>query len=208
MKSDLEALIASRIPYQELFSAEAQAAFWARVLRGSRTACWPWQGWLNQGYGDWRAPHYGVSSARAHRVAYELVKGTIPGPLVLDHLCRNRACCNPDHLEPVSDRVNTMRGIGITAQASRQTHCHRGHPLAGDNLRLYSKGTPTIRHCFACHLERSKLRKRRVRAEAIHGGYCTRCGKVPTESGFSLCVGCRAKARQYWHRSQAKDVTP
>jgi hypothetical protein len=88
--------------------------------------CWPWLGTRPNGYGmvDVDGP-----MRKAHRVLYELVVGPVPGGLVLDHLCRNRACVNPDHLEPVTQRENALRGIGPTAENARKRRCLHGHPF-------------------------------------------------------------------------------
>lgn len=70
----------------------------------------------------------------AHRFAYELIRGKIPEGLDIDHLCRNRQCVNPEHMEPVTPRENTIRGDTIPAHNLKKTHCPKGHPLSGDNL--------------------------------------------------------------------------
>ena len=93
------------------------------------SGCWQWVGTVStNGYGQW-------GNRRAHRAVYEMYKGPIPDGLQLDHLCRNRPCVNPDHLEPVTCRENILRGVGHTSQNARKTHCKRGHPLEGRNLR-------------------------------------------------------------------------
>lgn len=89
--------------------------------------CWMWAGTLNRdGYGT--VSHHG-RLWMAHRLAYFAFKGDIPRGLVMDHLCRNRACVNPDHLEPVTDRVNILRGEGLAAAHYRKERCVRGHIL-------------------------------------------------------------------------------
>ena len=87
----------------------------------------------------------------AHRTAYELFVGPIPEGLTLDHLCRNRGCVNPRHLEPVTHQVNILRGVGLAAQRAKQTHCKRGHELVGENLDLQRRPyDPTGRRSRAC----------------------------------------------------------
>jgi len=98
-----------------------------------------------------------------HRVAYEEWRGDIPDGLVIDHLCRNRKCCNPDHLEPVTHRENLVRGETLTAREAAQTHCLRGH--AFDEVNTYrSPSKPGIRECRACRADASRAMKVRRRA--------------------------------------------
>ncbi len=98
----------------------------------------------------------------AHRVSYELIKGKIPDGLTLDHLCRNTKCVNPDHLEPVTAKVNVLRGNGYYAQAKRHTHCPKGHELVGNNLDPASL-KQGIRRCLICRRERTKIAARKHR---------------------------------------------
>ena len=116
--------------------------------------CIVWIGTTGRlGYG-----HISVNSSTkdVHRVSYETFVRPIPEGLSLDHLCRNRACINPDHLEPVSHRENVLRGFGPTSLNARKTHCKRGHPLSGDNLYIIpSTGS---RVCRVCDRERQRRR--------------------------------------------------
>lgn len=91
-----------------------------------------------------------------HRVMYEAVKGRIPDGLTIDHLCRVRACVNPDHLEAVTLKENTLRGYSLAAQYARRTACHRGHKYTPENTGQYTGGTG--RRCLTC----AKLRYQKV----------------------------------------------
>jgi hypothetical protein len=108
--------------------------------------CWEWNGGMHRkGYGVFWD---GSKLRKAHRYSYELFRGAIAIGLTLDHLCRNRKCVNPDHLEPVTNRVNIMRGEGIASRNARKTHCLRGHPLEGKNLLIDSQGYRQCRKCY------------------------------------------------------------
>ena len=127
--------------------------FWGRVSMGG-PGCWLWTGPPDKTTGYAR---FSVNGKRdmAHRVAYRMVKGEIPVGLHIDHLCRNRLCMNPDHLEAVTCRENILRGVGATAQHARQTHCIRGHLLAGENLYVNSRGS---RGCCSCRRQRGRAK--------------------------------------------------
>jgi hypothetical protein len=110
------------------------------------SGCVLWLGALDAaGYGRIRV---GPGVVRmSHVVAYELGVGPIPTGMDLDHLCRNRACRAEWHLEPVTRRVNLLRGIGFPAQNAAKTHCKRGHRFDEANTSLY-RGRH--RHCLTC----------------------------------------------------------
>ncbi len=116
--------------------------------------CWLWTGSKDRdGYGDIRTS--GTGHRSAHRYAYTVLVGVIPGGLSLDHLCRVHACVNPDHLEPVTNRENILRGTAPSAENARKTACPAGHELAGENLLALSRGG---RSCKACHRDKMKAR--------------------------------------------------
>lgn len=130
--------------------------FWAKVSQKDPVSCWEWLGQINQGgYGVIGLGRRSEGKAQAHRVAYELVISPIPPGLQLDHLCRNRSCVNPAHLEPVTQRVNMSRGQSPAARGARATHCPQKHPYSGDNLYVYPDGS---RWCKACRREGMRRR--------------------------------------------------
>lgn len=124
------------------------ARFWSKV-GVSKAGCWVWIASIgSHGYGQITidgAPRL------AHRLAYEALVGTISEGLECDHLCRVRACCNPCHIEPVTHRENSRRGIGPAAMNARKTHCDSGHSLSGDNLHITPDGYRRCRACFRAH---------------------------------------------------------
>jgi hypothetical protein len=137
---------------------EMVAAFEARYIPEPMSGCWLWTGGVTeQGYGLLTLPD---RRYRAHRVSHWIYKGPIPEGLVLDHLCRNPFCVNPDHLEAVTERINIMRGTGVTARNRQKTHCRNGHPYSPENTRVTPKGARFCRICDREHNRRSVLKKR------------------------------------------------
>jgi hypothetical protein len=106
--------------------------------------CWSWTGAVSNTYGRIAAAQR--TSYLAHRAAYETFAGPIPDGQQIDHLCRNRICINPAHLEAVTQQVNLARGNGVYAVNARKTHCKRGHEFTSENT-LIQQGT---RKCRAC----------------------------------------------------------
>lgn len=126
------------------------------ATRSDRRAsgCWGWNGRvLPNGYG-----HQSINGRNhyVHRLFYLLTYGPIREGLQLDHLCRNRSCCRPDHLEAVTCKVNLLRSPSTRASINAaKTHCIKGHPLSGPNLYIYwysRKGGPKRpgRVCRTC----------------------------------------------------------
>lgn len=121
--------------------------FWRSVERRTDEECWPWNGELTEaGYG-----RFSLNGRKwmAHRVSWSIFKdGSIPEGLVLDHLCRNPKCVNPRHLEPISNRENTVVRTedGFAAKHARKTHCAQGHEYTAENTRI-RRGR---RECLTC----------------------------------------------------------
>jgi hypothetical protein len=124
--------------------------------------CWTWPGRLDKnGYAAANVGNNGrVTRVRVHRFAYELLTGPIPDGKQIDHLCRNKACFNPAHLDVVTPRENVMRSDNACARNARKTHCQRGHPYTPDNTYIVTLRTGSReRLCKACCAERHRRRK-------------------------------------------------
>ena len=126
--------------------------FWGKIAVGEPHECWEWKRALTiGGYGKCRS--LDGRTLGSHRLAYITSWGPVPDGMSLDHLCKNRKCCNPSHLEVVTPGENTLRGDGFTGLNKRKTHCKYGHALSGENLvrttKVQSDGTP-VRLCREC----------------------------------------------------------
>ena len=116
------------------------------IEKEPNSGCWLWTAHVDRlGYGHVTR---GGQNQRVHRVMYELAKGPIPEGLTIDHLCRVRSCVNPEHMEPVTQRVNVLRGEANAAKNARKTHCQNGH-----EFEVMENGW---RYCRSCGNELSK----------------------------------------------------
>lgn len=117
--------------------------------------CWNWTGAKTSGgYGriTWSV-NKKMIYALTHRVMWTATNGAIPAGFDIDHLCRNRACCNPEHLEPVTRQTNLLRGDTIPAARASATHCHKGHEFTAENTRTTTLGQ---RECRTCKREANR----------------------------------------------------
>lgn len=142
----------------------------------AESGCWEWKG------AHFKATGYAMFSIRnprdgtwqptvAHRVSYELYIGPIPDGLQVDHLCRNRGCVNPDHLEAVTQQVNLSRGMSPAAISVRENRCQRGHEFTPENT-IIRPNRPGKRECRECVRARDRIRnkteKRRAHWRALY----------------------------------------
>lgn len=139
-----------------------QERFWSRVEKMPDGGCWMWTGYLNHARGGYgQAVVANRRTRRAHVVAYEILVGPVPEGLVLDHLCRVRACVNPAHLEPVTIAVNNWRGEGPTFLTAKTNICRRGHEMTAANT--YVQPSTGGRSCRKCKDNCPSMRARRAK---------------------------------------------
>lgn len=153
----LEKVSGLTLPKLTALLKEREGRFWGRVHKTSD--CWNWTGaHSSYGYGVF---HVGAAKHRmfAHRVSYILEHGTIPDGLSLDHLCRNRSCVNPSHLEPVTSYENMRRGESTAARNARKTHCVHGHQFTTTNTYVY-RGRRMCRECQR-NLDRAYMQRKK-----------------------------------------------
>lgn len=183
--------------------------FWSYVDRSGD--CWVWT--AAKSTGGYGRVYWQGRLLQAHRVAYELEREPIPEGLEIDHLCRNRACVNPQHMEPVTTRTNLLRGEGVAAMKARRTHCDHGHELTPENVYLWHGA----RWCRTC---RAAVRQQRVRpARRVVEAACVMCGgafayeRGPGGRPPNVCSDdCRLardrrKARDFARRKRASRAT-
>ena len=130
-------------------TAPLRERFESKYTAGAEDECWEWQASTTAGgYGQIARgrPAGKHLPLYAHRLAWEYARGPIPPGFTIDHLCRNRRCVNPAHLEPVTMTENLRRGESPPARNARKTHCDRGHPYNTENTYYYRTG----RLCRVC----------------------------------------------------------
>ena len=137
---------------------DAWESFVKKVKFDGPNGCWEWQGSITStGYGMCpRSIDGKAMTLLAHRLALHIARRPVPEDRVVDHLCRNRRCVRPDHLDIVTARENMLRGDGYFAKNARKTHCSRGHEFTSENtLREHSAHANhgrggVVRVCLAC----------------------------------------------------------
>lgn len=126
--------------------------FWRFVDRQDSGSCWKWKGSIGRGgYGVFVFWSPKKSITGAHRVSLKVHGKEIPDGMVVDHICRNRACVNPAHLRLVTPKQNSLENSnGVGALNARKTHCPKGHLLSGSNLKKQPLNGKPWRSCRIC----------------------------------------------------------
>lgn len=161
----------------KLADERSRQRFEAKFTRATK-GCWEWIAAIDpSGYGRFSVKlgptRKDYRMKLAHRVSYETYSGPIPAGLDLDHLCRNRRCVNPDHLEPVTRSENLRRSPLMGNASLSKTHCPRGHEYSAENTRVTKSDSRSCRSC-----ERARNREK-ARAGIYNPPVpCQSCGKV------------------------------
>lgn len=178
----------------------------------TNSGCWLWSGWSDRnGYGRMRVGNVKVGrrTVFTHRFSYTLHKGDIPEGLVIDHLCKNTNCCNPDHLEAVTTRENVLRSTNFAAKKAKQKACKRGHLFTQENTYIPPKGGRVCRECMRHH-DRRRNRKA-LWAPKGEPSHCKKGHEFTSKTswidprGNRQCRICNAaKARNYRMKKAAE----
>lgn len=135
--------------------------FITKFVVNRNSGCWEWQAnFTRDGYGRFFISVPGRRLVRAHRYSYEFFRHQLAAGYVLDHLCANRKCVNPAHLNPctASEHMSVEASRGNHPNA-KKTHCKRGHPFSGENLAFTPDGRRRCRACYRLHgLNRDRRR--------------------------------------------------
>lgn len=135
-----------------MIDSETRDLFWSKVDKRAPDECWEWSASRTPaGYGIFNSKCFQTKAA--HRIALILCGTTFQPGEVCDHMCRNRACCNPSHLRAVSQRINSIENsIGPTAINHAKNACHKGHQFTKQNT-IMKRGK---RHCRECQRQHNK----------------------------------------------------
>lgn len=138
-----------------MYSEKQIELFWKRVSKKD-SGCWEWTGSIRtDGYGCFWSKKFN-KHFKAHRWSYQFLVRELKKEEFIDHLCRNTKCVNPDHLDPVSNGENILRGIGYAAKNARKTHCPKGHEYIEANIYHEYFRKKKHRLCRICTSARNK----------------------------------------------------
>lgn len=176
---------------------------WPRV-EVDTAGCWIWTG-LRYPTGYGRTSIGSCRSFYTHRLMYMVYVGVPAAGLHIDHLCRVRECCNPQHLEAVTPRENYRRAPAqISTINASKTACIRGHELSGDNVRVDAQGRRTCRACkrLKWHMTKKIVRKA-LPTECTKGHPFDEANTYYAPSGKRYCRTCKRALQRAWRTRQA-----
>lgn len=176
--------------------------FWDKVRGGDVDTCWEWTAATTNGYGTFYLGREGTRKRFmvAHRWSYLSLRGDIPEGLVLDHLCRNRSCVNPWHLEPVTPQLNAERG-----EWGMRTHCPSGHPY--DAANTGRRANRRSRECITCRTEAKEAKRYARRKALLENPALTVHGRVTTYTDWMCrCDRCREAATEDSRRRRRRSI--
>jgi len=152
--------------------------------------CWNWTGAIVRGYG--RTSVKGKATP-AHRAVYELLAGPIPVGYEPDHVCKNRRCVRPDHLDIVLRAENNRRSTSPSANNARKVRCDRGHPFTAENTYVPPSGR---RVCRTCKNEWTRQRRRAAKLLCRNGHALTEGNVKVKANGTRMCLTCMARRQR------------
>jgi hypothetical protein len=149
-------LSASELLETIIFLKTLSERFFYSIGQQPFNQCWSWRGFVQiNGYGRIGKGPRGSGYYMAHRAAWLIFYGSIPDGLVIDHLCRNRACVNPTHLRVCTQRENILAGTGASAENILKTVCPQGHSLSDAYIVTHANGNRS-RKCRQCKRKQGK----------------------------------------------------
>lgn len=139
-----------------------QDRFWEKVIKKNNNECWDWFGSKSRGYGN---IGYKGKTYKAHRISFLLAGHNLDPMLTIDHLCMNKLCVNPDHLEQVTIRENILRAKGRAFENLIKTHCKQGHKFTKKNTYTVNQKGRMLpgRQCITCRNKYQLLHAKKYR---------------------------------------------
>lgn len=148
------------------YHKKAKKRLLSKIKIDEKTSCWNWTATISRsGYGRIGYKYSNHPAFEAYRLSYILFREKLDPDLEIDHICRNRKCVNPYHLEQVTKKENILRGVGVGAKNKAKTHCPQGHEYTPDNIRIGPCNGG--RYCRTCQKDRDRYRHVQKNAKVL-----------------------------------------